>query len=310
MASFLRALAVWRDARGRFSPLKAVTLVLVLLPGADLGLGWAMGALGGRPITEVLHGLGEWTVRFLLLTLAVTPARAVFDWGGVVKLRRLLGVTTACYGAAHLLLYCVDQKWHLGTVASEIVTRFYLTIGFTALVMLGILAATSTDGAQKRLGARWKRLHRLVFLLLPLALLHYFLQAKANVSAAVLASGFACWLVGWRLAPKRWQRRLALLPPLAVLAGLATAGIETAWYALATGANAWRVLEANLNLAFGPRPAVSVTLCGLLVLLIASLRRLRRRGSAPGSRQGSALDPPRAERPLEPTLWRGVERGG
>ena len=119
-----------------------------------------------------------------------------------------------------------------------------------------------------------------MFLLLPLALFHYFLQSKANVSAAVLASGFACWLVGWRLAPRRWQRRLALLAPLAVLAGLATAGIEAAWYGLATGANAWRVLAANLNLAFGPRPAVSVAICGLLVLLVASLRLRRRRPGA------------------------------
>ena len=92
-------------------------------------------------------------MRFLLLTLAVTPARAVLDWGGVVKLRRLCGVTTACYAGAHMTLYCIDQNWHLGTVASEIVLRFYLTIGFLTLLMLGVLAVTSTDGWQKRLGA-------------------------------------------------------------------------------------------------------------------------------------------------------------
>jgi len=285
-------LAVWRDHGGRFSPLKAVVLLLVLVPGAELALGWAMHALGGRPITEVQHGLGDWTVRFLLLTLAVTPARAVLDWPGMVKLRRMLGVTTACYGAAHLVLYCIDQKWQLDKVASEIVLRFYLTIGGVALLMLTVLAVTSTDGWQKRLGRRWKRLHMMIFALLPLGLWHYFLQSKADVTAAVLATGFACWLVLWRLAPKRWQRRMALLPVLAVLSGLATAGIETAWYGLATGARAWLVLQANLNVAFGPRPAVQVVLWGLALFVAALLRRAwgRRRGG-PNRLQPARLRP-------------------
>jgi sulfoxide reductase heme-binding subunit YedZ len=271
--TLLRSLAVWRDPGGRFSPLKAATLLLVLWPAARLALGWARHDLGARPITEVLHGLGDWTIRFLLLTLAVTPARTVLDWPGVVKLRRLLGVTAACYAGAHLTLYCVDQKWQLGTVASEIVLRFYLTIGFVTLLMLGVLAVTSTDGWQKRLGRRWKLLHRLVFVLLPLALWHYFLQSKSDVTSATFFTGLACWLVLWRLAPKRWRGKVLLLPPLALLAGLATAGIEAAWYGLATGARASRVLEANLDLAFGPRPAVSVALFGLVVFVAALMRR-------------------------------------
>ena len=85
--------------------------------------------------------------------------------------------------------------------------------------MLGVLAVTSTDGWQKRLGRRWKRLHRLVFVLLPLALWHYFLQSKSDVTDAVFVTGLACWLVLWRLAPKRWRGRLALLPPLALVPG-------------------------------------------------------------------------------------------
>jgi sulfoxide reductase heme-binding subunit YedZ len=292
---FPRSLAVWRDPAGRFSPLKAVALLLVLLPAAQLAVRWGLGDLGPRPITEVLHGLGDWTVRFLLLSLAVTPARSVFDWPGVVKLRRLLGVSTACYAGAHLSLYCVDQKWALGTVASEIVLRFYLTIGFAALLMLGVLAATSTDGWQKRLGRRWKLLHRLVFVLLPLALWHYFLQSKSDVTNPAFFTGLACWLMLWRLAPRRWRGRLLLLPPLALLAGLAAAGIEAGWYGLATGAPAWRVLVANLDVSFGPRPAVAVVLCGLAVFVVALLRRTlgrRRRRSIgdgqPGQRQGLA----------------------
>jgi sulfoxide reductase heme-binding subunit YedZ len=281
--SALRMFAVWRDPAGRFSPLKLAVLLLVLWPGAELALRWAMHDLGARPVTEVLHGLGDWTVRFLLLSLAVTPARAVLDWPRVVVLRRMLGVTAAGYALAHLVLYCVDQQWNAGKIVSEIALRFYLTIGFAALLMLAVLAATSTDGWQKRLGRRWKRLHRLVFVLLPLALFHYFLQSKADVSDAVFFSGLAVWLMLWRLAPKRWQGRVVLLPLLALLAAAATAGLEAAWYGLKTGANAERVLAANLDVAFGLRPAVQVGLCGALVLVAALLRRgwtrLRRRAA-------------------------------
>lgn len=289
---FPRALAIWRDPGGRFSPLKAVTLLLLLAPASELAVRWALHDLGGRPVTEVLHGLGEWAVRFLLLTLAVTPARVVLDWPGVVRLRRMLGVGAACYAGAHLLLFCVDQKFQVGTIASEIVLRAYLTIGFIALLMLGVLAVTSTDGWQKRLGRRWKRLHRLVFVLLPLVLLHYFLQSKADVSDAVFVTGLASWLVLWRLAPKRWQGRVLLLPALAVLAGLCTAGIEAAWYGLATGARAWLVLQANLDIGFGPRPAVTVTLCGLALALVALLRRRGRvaRVRPAGGRIDAATD--------------------
>lgn len=288
---FPRSLAAWRDPAGRFSPLKATVLVLVPLPAIQLAVLWAQDNLGARPITEVEHSLGQWTVGFLLLSLAVTPARGVFDWPGVVKLRRLFGVSTAVYALAHLSLYFVDQNWVFATIASEIVLRFYLTIGFVALSMLCVLAITSTDRWQKRLGQRWKRLHRLVFLLLPLAMWHYFLQSKADVSTAAFFTGLACWLMFWRLAPRRWRGRLLLLPPLALAAGLACAGIEAGWYGLATGAPPLRVLAANLDIAYGPRPAVAVLLCGLAVFVAALLRRTlarRRTARRPAARLGAA----------------------
>jgi len=266
---------IWRDHGGRVSWLKLTTLLLVLCPGAELALRLATDDLGGRPLTELIHGAGDWAVRFLLLALAVTPARAVFDWQRVVLLRRMLGVTAACYAGAHLTLYCVDQKWHLLMVVSEIVLRFYLTIGFVVLLTLQALAVTSTDGWQKRMGRNWKRLHKLVYPASALALFHYYLQSKANVTLPVLFTGFWAWLMLWRLAPRRWQARLVLLPALAVLAALATAGIEASWYALATGANARRVLFANLDITFGPRPAVEVLLIGMAVFVVAALRRLR-----------------------------------
>lgn len=267
-------LAVWRDYSGRFSWLKLATLLFLLWPATAVALAAAGHDLGPRPITEAIHRIGDWTVRFLLLALAVTPARAVLDWQRVVQLRRMLGVGTACYAVVHLTLYSLDQKWNLWTVASEIALRFYLTIGFATLLSLLALAITSTDGWQKRLGRDWKRLHTLVYPASALALFHYFLQSKANVTLPVVFTGFWCWLMLWRLTPRRWQARLWLLPPLAVAAALATAAIEAAWYGLATGAHSERVLLANLNVAFGPRPAVQVLTWGVVVFVVAALRRL------------------------------------
>src|SRR5262249_7631219 len=109
--------------------------------------------------------------------------------------------------------------------------------------------------------------------------------SKANVTMPVLFTGFWCWLMLWRLAPRAWQSRLVLLPLLAIGAALATAGIEAAWYGLATGAHASRVLTPNLDIRFGPRPAVQVLLWGLLVFVVAALRRLvgpRRKAPARG----------------------------
>ena len=278
-------LAVWRDPAGRFSWLKVVVLVALLLPGVDLGLSYLAHDLGPRPITQLIHGTGDWTVRFLLAALAVTPLRAVLDWPRVIILRRMLGVGSACYAGVHFLLFWVDQKWNLWVIASEIVLRFYLTIGFVTLCGLMVLAVTSTDAWQKRLRQRWKKLHRLVYPLGVVALLHYFLQSKADVTAAVFASGVFFWLMLWRLAPKRMQGRLGLVVGLAVLAPVATALVEGLWYWVATGVRASRVLGANFDPG-AMRPSLEVLTCAAVVLLLAAGRRVSGfgRGAGPAGR--------------------------
>jgi sulfoxide reductase heme-binding subunit YedZ len=271
----VRRRAIWRDPAGKFSWLKASTLVLVLLPGIFAGYWWATGQLGGRALTEVIHEIGHWAVRFVLLSLAVSPARVVFDWPRVVLLRRMFGVTAACYAGVHLLLYCVDQRWNLLSVASEIVLRFYLTIGFVALLGLIALAVTSTDAAMRRMGRNWKRLHMLIFPIAVLALFHYYLQSKADVSAAVFVSGLYVWEILWRLAPKSARGTIWLLPILAIAAAMATAGLEAAWYGLATRIDPMRVLAANLDIAY-PRPAHYVLVACGAVFVAALLRRAAR----------------------------------
>lgn len=268
----------WRDRRGRFLPLKAAVLAAVCIPGLLTLFWWTQDGLGARPINEAIHQTGLWTVRFLLISLAVTPLRATLDWPRLVLVRRMLGVTAMAYGLLHLTLYTLDQKWSVGVVASEIVHRFYLTIGFVALLALIALGATSTDAATRRLGRWWKRLHRLAYPVAVLALLHYFIQSKANVSEPVFVAGLYVWLMLWRLLPAHGQRAMAVYPVLALLAGAGAAAIEFAWYRIATHISAERVLAANETLAYGPRPAQLVAVAALaLALLIAG----RRFGSAP-----------------------------
>ena len=275
-------LAAWRDPAGRISPLKITTLAILLAPALAYAFFFLTRDLGPRPLTQLIHASGDWTVRFLLASLAVTPLRAVLDWPRVIILRRLIGVTAALYALAHLLLYATDQKWNLLVVASEIAVRFYLTIGFAALLALAALAITSTDAWQKRLRQRWKKLHRLVFPLTVLALFHYVLQSKADVTAAMFAIGVFAWLALWRLAPRRLQPRIPLILAVTLAAPVATALIEGLWYATATGVRASRVLAANLD-PMAMRPSMEVLICGTIVLALMIIRRvLRSRTTAIG----------------------------
>jgi sulfoxide reductase heme-binding subunit YedZ len=265
----------WRDRHGRFLPLKAAVLAASFIPGAVLAWWWARGMLGGRPVTEVLHGTGDWTIRFLMISLAITPAARVLDWPRLLTARRIVGLTALAYAVTHLSLYVVQQNFHVGFVSLEIARRFYLTIGFATLLGLAVLGWTSTDAWMRELGRRWKLLHRSIYVLAVIALLHYFIQSKSNVSEPVFFSGVYVWLMLWRALPMGWQRSVLVLPPLAVAAGLASAGIEFAWYGVATGINPWRVLAASETLRFGLRPAHYVVLLGMAVALLAVLRRIR-----------------------------------
>lgn len=276
----MRLSGVVRDPAGRFSWLKLAVLAFALSHAAVLLLRFYLHDLGPRPITEAIHVSGLWTIRFLLLSLAVTPARAVLDWGRVVMLRRMLGVTAACYGVLHLTLYALDQKWRLLHVASEIALRFYLTVGFIALLGLLALAATSTDGWQRRLGPRWKKLHRLAYGIAVLALFHYAVQSKADITDAVLLAGLFAWAMYWRLLRRRWQQRLWPILPLALAAAATASVFEAAWYAVRNHVDPLLVWDANLDLSYGPRPAVWVLILGVALFALAGLRRWRRRRGA------------------------------
>ena len=272
-----RKRAPWRDRQGRFSWFKTVALAGCGTPASVVAVWLATNDLGSRPVKAALLWMGLWTVRFVLITLAITPAARALDWPRLLLLRRMAGVTACVYGLAHLSLYAIDENLRLGMVASEILHRFYLTIGFVALLGLVALAVTSTDTAVRRMGRGWTRLHRLAYPIGVLALLHYFIQSKANVGEAVVLAGLFVWLMAWRALPAGWRGRLLVYPALAVVAAVAAAGIEFAWYAIATGINPWRVLAANETLRFGLRPAhwVGIATIGIVVAVLGR-RRLRR----------------------------------
>src|SRR3954469_10648551 len=142
-----------REKSGRWSPEKIVAFVGGCIPALWLGWrAWNIELNPARPVNEAIHAAGYWTMLFVVFSLAVTPVRRLFNAPKLINMRRTLGVTAFCYAMLHLMLYIVQEKYDLLKVASEIVLRIYLTIGFVALIGLSALATTSTDGMIKRLG--------------------------------------------------------------------------------------------------------------------------------------------------------------
>ncbi|MGE0119052.1 MAG: sulfite oxidase heme-binding subunit YedZ [Dongiaceae bacterium] len=269
----------WHDSAGRVSPFKLAVFLLLFIPAAVIAARYLGGSLGPRPLNEAVHQLGNWTLKLVLISLAVTPSRSLLQWPRLMQVRRMVGVAAFVYAAAHLTLYAADEAFDLGKVATEIVLRIYLTIGFAALLILVAMAATSTNGMVRRLGGRrWRRLHRLVYVAALLGVVHFFMQVKANVDEPWVMAGLFAWLMGYRallwFGPS--GGRLAAWAPtlLAVLAAAGTALGEALYYWLKLGAPSTRVLAANLSLDAGLRPACIVLAICLAVAALATLRRL------------------------------------
>jgi sulfoxide reductase heme-binding subunit YedZ len=254
--------------------LRLVTLVGLCLPALELAWRWYNGDLEPRTVTLATHATGDWAVIFLMLSLAMTPARALFDWMPLVHIRRRIGVAAALYALAHLLIYVLDQKWNLVVVATEIIKRFYLTIGFAALLMLVALAITSTDGWQKRLKRNWKRLHWLIYPAAFIAIIHFFIQSKVKIGEPAFTAGLFTWLMLWRVLPAGLQKSYRGLAILTVAATLSTVVFEAAWYWLVNNVDPLRILAANIDPELAFRPAQKVLIASLLVTAAVALRRL------------------------------------
>lgn len=185
---------------------KPAVFALCLLPLGWLVLDVATGAVGPNPVEAVTHRTGTWTLRLLLATLAITPLRRLTGQAWLIRYRRMLGLFAFFYATLHLVVYLwLDRLLDWGTIIEDIVARPYITVGFTAFLLLVPLAVTSTRGWVRRLGRRWQRLHRLIYPSAVLAVLHYLWLVKADILepalyGLVLAGLLAArlpWLRGW-----------------------------------------------------------------------------------------------------------------
>lgn len=183
---------------------KPLVFAVSLLPLAWMvWLGW-QDQLGANPVETLSHRTGDWSLRFLLLTLAVTPLRRLNGWNWLQRFRRMLGLFAFFYVCLHFSVYLVfDQFFDGRAIVADIAKRPYITVGFAGWLLLIPLAVTSTNGMIKRLGRNWQRLHRLVYLIGALGVLHYLWLVKADITEPLVYAGVLTVLLGYRL----WWRR-------------------------------------------------------------------------------------------------------
>src|ERR1700733_12278892 len=241
----------WNDYSGKLSPLKLTVLIALFLPASWTAVEFATGTLGARPLTEAIHQQGLWTIRLILMALAITPLKAILSWQRLILVRRMVGVAAFGYIMLHFSLYIADENFNLVTVASEIIKRIYLTIGFTALVGLAVLAATSTDKMVRRLGRKWQTLHRFVYLICLLGLIHYSMQSKLEQWEPVIADGIFVWLRGYRLLAWRFAVRgrlpLAWVAALGIAATVLTGIGEAIYFSIAFAGRVTFTTALSLN---------------------------------------------------------------
>ena len=164
-------------------------------------------ALGADPVAEIQQRLGLWALRFLMLSLVITPLRQLTGWNVLVRFRRMLGLYTFAYASLHFAAYLgLDLRGYWLQVFEDIVKRPYITVGFLAWLLLVPLAITSTTGWIRRLGRNWARLHKAVYVIAVLAVLHFWWLVKSDISEPALYAAIAAALLGWR-GWKAWRKR-------------------------------------------------------------------------------------------------------
>jgi methionine sulfoxide reductase heme-binding subunit len=183
-------------------------LPLLSLLWAAFGIGGA--SLGANPIEKIQDTFGEWGLRFLVITLAITPLRDWFNLPWLVQLRRMLGLYAFFYVLLHFLNWLLlDQGLYWPGIVEDIGKRPFITIGFAAFLMLIPLAVTSTNKMMRRLGKRWKSLHRLIYLISLLAVWHYYWQVKSDVTEPLIYLAIVLVLLGWRVWKVRPRRKVS-----------------------------------------------------------------------------------------------------
>jgi len=292
---------LWRDRRGRISVLRIISLILLVMPiGLAIVAASTEDRFDARPLNDLIHRTGYWALMFVLLSLAITPLRRIARYGQLVDVRRMLGVGAFCYAATHILLFIADQMFDLVKVATEIVLRLYLTIGFISLIGLAALAITSTDGMVRRLGGLgWNRLHQTVYAIALLSLIHFFQQTKADIWVPTFVASLFAWLMGYRLII--WRQKgndepsPLMLLALAVSVSALTFAAEAIGIGIAFSVSPLVVLKTAFDVdleSLDIRPGWLVLAAGLCVVILdivrARLRKQRTRPTTPTAAKQAA----------------------
>lgn len=200
----------------------AVLFVLALVP--SLVITWAVFSdllqgtrhLGSDPIKEAEHLFGSWTLRLLIATLAITPLRRLTGWNWLARHRRTLGLFAFSYAALHLLTWAfldvqlvIDDLVGWDTIAKDLTKRPFIMIGMLCFLLLVPLAATSTKGMIRRLGARWGKLHRLIYVVAVLAVIHFWMAVKLDIREPAIYGMIIAVLLGWRWRQRRERTKRA-----------------------------------------------------------------------------------------------------
>jgi sulfoxide reductase heme-binding subunit YedZ len=208
---------------------KPLGFIACLVPLAWLmcgAFGWLDFSLGADPVKKLEHVLGKTALNILLLTLAVTPVRHITNLPHLPRLRRMLGLFAFFYALLHFWVYlALDLEFNFRTLFTDIAKRPYITIGFTALLLLIPLAVTSTNRMMRRLGRRWQKLHRLIYPIAILGVWHYYWLVKRDIRQPLLYAGILAVLLGYRWARERGKSARS---PAASATAAATSTSESA----------------------------------------------------------------------------------
>jgi len=191
--------------------IKPVVFVLALVPTFYLIYGLLTANLGANPAETIQLQTGRWALKFLLITLAVTPLRRITGWNSVIQYRRMLGLFAFYYASLHFTSYIVlDKFFDWRAMIADVGKRPFITVGFTTYVLLVPLALTSTKGWIRRLGRKWQTLHRLIYLAAICAAIHFIWKVKVVSGDPVWYTGIVLVLLGFRLV--WWLRKRAVRP--------------------------------------------------------------------------------------------------
>jgi methionine sulfoxide reductase heme-binding subunit len=188
--------------------LKPVVFILCLVPLALLAWDAYAGNLGGFPIEQTEIRTGRWALRFLLITLAITPLRSITGWNWLIGYRRMLGLFVFFYATVHVAMYVgLDFYFDWDLITADVFDHRYIYIGLLTYILLLPLAFTSTRGWIRRLGKRWQKLHRLIYIAMITALLHYVWAVKAISGIVIFHVAVAVLLLAWRVWAWKFRGR-------------------------------------------------------------------------------------------------------